>query len=68
MHKILKTGTEDPAFAGFGSEYRPWNVNLTPGSMTTLHMHTAVEGLMDHVQTSIVRWINKLPNRENIYI
>jgi len=36
--------------------------------MTTLHMHTAVEGLMDHVQTSIVRWINKLPNRENIYI
>lgn len=66
MHKSLRTGTEDRLLRDLRAIYRQWNINLTLGSMTTLH--TAVEGLMDRVQTSIVRWKNKLPNRKNIYI
>ena len=42
------------ACAGFGGDYKPSNVNLTVGSMTTLL--TDVETEMDGVQTSIVPW------------
>ena len=44
------------ACAGFGGDYKPSNVNLTVGSMTTLL--TGVETEMDGVQTSIVPWKN----------
>jgi hypothetical protein len=42
------------ACTGFGGDYKPSNVNLTVGSMTTLL--TDVETEMDGVQTSIVPW------------
>ena len=53
------------ACTGFGGDYKPSNVNLTVGSMTTLL--TDVETEMDGVQTSIVPWKNKVADRENIY-
>jgi len=53
------------ACTGFGGDYKPSNVSIQLGSMTTLH--TEVEGLMDGVQTSIVPWKNKVADRENIY-
>jgi len=53
------------ARTGFGGDYKPSNVHLTIGSMTTLL--TGVETEMDGVQTSIVPWKNKAADRENIY-